>query len=392
MNIVEELEQLRPHATPRQLVILDTLIECDGNTKAVQHVLGYKDNTHIRKVLNKLRKLHAKTMTPVQALTTKETPAGFSIERISKHVDKEGNVSGWVIANRDKDNQLESMMEAWSEFAETIPKAKLSPIPQEATEDLLCDYTIGDNHTGLYTWAKEAGDNWDLMSSVDILKKAMNHLVSCSPAAATAYILDVGDFFHSDNQSNQTSGHGHKLDVDGRWSKVLYAGVESICHLIDLALQKHHKVIYRSVIGNHNDHSAVMMNLAVKLRYTDEPRVEVLDSPAIHHYYQFGSNLLADTHGHTTKADILPLLMATDVPEMWAQTTNRVWRTGHVHHLSQKEYTGCSVITYRTLAPKDAWHAGQGYRSNREMRCTTYHRHKGTVGVNIVNPSMLGYA
>lgn len=29
--------------------------------------------------------------------------------------------------------------------------------------------------------------------------------------------------------------------------------------------------------------------------------------------------------------------------------------------------------------------------SNREMQCTVYHRNRGRVGINIVNPSMLGY-
>jgi hypothetical protein len=109
-------------------------------------------------------------------------------------------------------------------------------------------------------------------------------------------------------------------------------------------------------------------------------------------YFQFGVNLLADTHGHTTKSEKLPLIMAIDQPKMWAETTNRIWRTGHVHHLTEKEYGGCSVLTYRTLAPKDSWHAASGYRSNRDMRATVYHYDKGTVGINIVNPSMLGYA
>ena len=116
-----------------------------------------------------------------------------------------------------------------------------------------------------------------------------------------------------------------------------------------------------------------------------------MDKAAHHHYYQFGVNLLADTHGHTAKAEKLPLMMAVQVPDMWAATTNRVWRTGHVHHLSQKEFSGCSVITYRTLAPKDAWHKASGYESNREMQCTVYHRNRGRVGASFVNPSMLGY-
>lgn len=385
-----EYERLKPHANPRQLEVIDTIIANDGHVTNAAKALGYTDTSGLYKILRRVKKEAARVGDDKEIL--KKASPGFSIDRVSSFVDEDGAVKRqWVIANRDKADQFNSMMTAWEDFAKTIPKVTLTPTPTELISELLCDYTIGDNHTGLYTWAKEAGDNWDLVSSVDILKKAMNHLVDCAPSAKTAYILDVGDFFHADNQANETTHSGHKLDVDGRWAKVLYAGVGCICHMIDLALQKHEKVLYRSVIGNHNDHSAVMMNLAVKLRYTNEPRVEVLDSPAIHHYYQFGSNLLADTHGHTTKPDRLPLLMATDVPSMWAGTHNRVWRTGHVHHLSQKEFTGCSVITYRTLAPKDAWHAGQGYRSNREMRCTTYHKEKGTVGVNIVNPSMLGY-
>ena len=384
------LETLYEYASESQLKILQEVVNQEGRVKRAGRVLGINEST-IRSLIKRLSYIAAKCQNPITALTTNETPAGFSIERISKHMDKDGNMSGWVIANRDKENQFQAMQDAWSEYCETLPKVPLTESPIDTLENLLCDYTIGDNHTGLYAWAKEAGDDWDLDKSVDILHKAMNHLVYHAPAAEMAYILDVGDFFHADNSSNETSHSGNKLDVDGRYSKVLNAGIECICSLIILVLQKHTTVLYRSVIGNHNEHSAVMMNLAIKMRFHNEPRLVVLDSPSHHHYYQFGKNLLADTHGHTTKADNLPLLMAVDRPEMWATTTNRIWRTGHIHHLSQKEYSGCTVVSYRTLAPKDAWHAASGYRSNREMQMTVYHKERGRVGSSFVNPSMLGY-
>ena len=389
---MEEIEKLLEYVTsPNQTLHIELAIKHKCKWTEAARESGIPEAT-IRSTIKRLQHVASKMMNPVEALSPTETPAGFSIDRISKHIDKDGVVSGWVIANRYKEDKFNAMMEAWNDVCVSMPKAELVPVPEGTMQSLLCDYTIGDNHTGLYSWAKEAGDDWDLEKSVDILQKAMNHLVYHAPAAETAYILDVGDFYHADNQSNETSHSGNKLDVDGRYAKVLSAGVECICSLITLALQKHKKVLYRSVIGNHNEHSAIMMNLAVKMRFYNEPRLEVLDSPAFHHYYQFGTNLLADTHGHTTKADNLPLLMAVDEPQMWANTTNRVWRTGHVHHLSQKEYGGCTVITYRTLAPKDAWHAASGYRSNRDMRVTVYHKDRGTVGINIVNPSMLGYA
>lgn len=390
MADVEKLKSLLEFASDRQTVYIDTIIKHNGNISSSARELGV-DESSIRQSIKRLEHIASKMMNPIDALSTKETPAGFSIQRISKHIDKEGKVSGWVIANRDKENQFKQMMEAWEEYCTSMPKAELTPCPSSTLSDLLCDYTIGDNHTGLYAWAREAGDDWNLDRSVDILAKAMNHLVYHAPASETAYILDVGDFFHADNQSNETSHSGNKLDVDGRYSKVLNAGVECVVTLILLALQKHKTVLYRSVLGNHNEHSAHMMNMAIRMRFHNEPRLTVLDSPSYHHYYQFGCNLLADTHGHTTKADNLPLLMAVDVPEMWATTTNRVWRTGHVHHLSQKEYAGCTVVTYRTLAPKDSWHSASGYRSNREMQMSVYHKTRGKVGASFVNPSVLGF-
>ena len=389
----DQLEALKQYASEKQIVKIDAVITCNGNYTAASAMLGYTEDSPVRKTIKKLQHIASRMQSPVSALNPHETPVGFSIDRISKHIDKEGNASGWVIANRDKADQFEAMKEAWSEFSHDIPRARLTDVPTAVAgmQDLLCDYTIGDAHLGMYAWAEEAGDDWKLEDGVTIMRRAMRQLVQSSPAADTAYILDVGDYLHADNMDNETSKSKNKLDVDTRWAKVLSVAVYAMCDLIDMALEKHQTVLYRAAIGNHNEHNATMMAIAMKMRYYNEPRVVVLDSPAIHHYYQFGCNLLADTHGHTTKADILPILMATDVPQMWAATTNRVFRTGHVHHLSQKEYHGCSVITYRTLTPKDAWHAGQGYRSNREMQCTIYNKHTGRVGANFVNPSMIGY-
>ena len=388
---IARLEGLKEYADARQMKLIEACIRNNGNMVKAAAELGFRDESYVRQPLKRMELNIAKTMAPTVALDASKTPEGFSIDRISKHIDKEGNVSGWVIANRDKQDQFEAMKDAWMEFCIGIPKAEPKKHTAAVLEDIMCDYTIGDAHIGLYSWGQETGDNWDTYKGVDIMRKAMRHLVNSSPAADTAYILDVGDYMHSDNGSNRTEKSGHSLDVDGRYAKVLYMAVQAMCDLIDMALEKHKTVLYRAAVGNHNERGAVMMAIAMKMRYYNEPRVVVLDSPAIHHYYQFGCNLLADTHGHTTKADVLPILMATDVPEMWAATTNRVWRTGHVHHLSEKEYHGCTVITYRTLAPKDAWHAEQGYRSNREMQCTIYNKYTGRVGANFVNPSMLGY-
>ena len=87
-----------------------------------------------------------------------------------------------------------------------------------------------------------------------------------------------------------------------------------------------------------------------------------------------GNVLLGSTHGDKVKGpDLLPV-MATDVARDWGDTTHRYWYVGHVHHQDIKEYRGGVVEYFRTLAARDAWHAGQGYRAGRDMRLIVHHK------------------
>lgn len=388
---LHRLGQLLAYANEKQRVMIQAAIDAECNYHAAGRILGTNEAT-VRSAVKRLDYKVAASGLDEEGSLTHKAPAGFSIDRVSSFLDEDGKVSRqWVIANRDKENQFEAMKEAWEEVCLNLPRATLTPIPKGTMAKLLVDYTIGDAHIGMYAWAEEAGKDWDTAKGVDIMRKAMNHLVYHAPAAETAFILDVGDYFHTDNSSNRTERSGAPLDVDGRWGSVLKIGIQAAIDLVDMALTKHKTVYFRAAHGNHNPYSSVMINMALSMRYTDEPRVVVLDTQNMFNYFQFGINLLADTHGHTCKADKLPMIMAVDQPRMWADTHNRIWRTGHVHHLTEKEYGGCSVLTYRTLAPKDAWHAASGYQSNREMQCTIYHHDKGKVGASYVNPSMLGY-
>jgi hypothetical protein len=117
----------------------------------------------------------------------------------------------------------------------------------------------------------------------------------------------------------------------------------------------------------------------MKAHFHYEPRVVIAPNPSMFHYHEFGTNLLGITHGHTVKANALPGIMANDQAPAWGRTKQRYWYCGHVHHESKKEYPGCIVETFRTLAPKDAWHAGQGYRAGQSMVCDVVHKTRGRI-------------
>ena len=297
----------------------------------------------------------------------------------------------WVKTDVLKETQLTAFSTAIDSILTRLTPSVpvLSPGISEEMKDYMSIYTIGDAHIGMLSWKPETGEDNDLEISEARHIKAMELLVSQSRPTYEAFIVDVGDFFHSDNIENRTAASGHSLDVDGRYAKVLAFGLNLTTKLIDLALTKHQIVHWRSAIGNHNDHSAIMMNQFIKAYYRNEPRVVVHDEPSMYMYHQFGKNLIGITHGHKTKADNLGSIMSVDCEEIWSSTKFRYWYTGHVHHQSVKEYPSCVVETFRTLAGKDAWHAATGYRSKQDMRCILLHKDFGEVSRNTVSLNMI---
>ena len=112
-------------------------------------------------------------------------------------------------------------------------------------------------------------------------------------------------------------------------------------------------------------------------------------SPSKFWYYKFGKILIGSTHGDTAKPNKLPEIMAADKPSEWGDTDYRYWYTGHIHSRNVIEFSGCVWESFRTLAAKDAWHSGAGYRSGRDMCSILLHKDFGEIGRNTVSVKMI---
>ena len=296
--------------------------------------------------------------------------------------DADGNVKlQWVKTDTKSENQIEAFSDAVNAIADQV-KDKYEPQQYDVitSDDILTVYTIGDAHIGMMSWHRETQSDHDIQIAEQDLMSAMHMLVKSASESTECLIVDVGDFYHSDNYDNKTAKSGNILDVDGRYPKVLETGLRIIQELITMALTKHQIVRWRSALGNHNTHSAIMISAFVKAYFRLEPRVIVHDSPSVYDYHVFGKNLIGITHGDTTKPDNLGNIMSVDAKEHWSDSEFRYWYLGHVHHQSVKEYNNCVVETFRTLAGKDAWHYGAGYRSGQDMKAITLHKEFGEIG------------
>lgn len=305
--------------------------------------------------------------------------------------DEHGKVKlKWV--KTDNKFDAEKVREWLEALAADLPKAEPAKAIGSYSDQTLTVLPMGDPHVGLYSWNAETGDDFDLDIATTDLCGAVDRLVKTTPPSKECLIANLGDFYHADNNTGETSRGHNKLDTDTRWAKVLGAGLKAMRQCIASALEHHEKVTVINAIGNHDDHSSLFLSIALANIYENEPRLNIINTPTITHYYRFGKNLIGVHHGHTIKPDKLPLLMATDRPQDWGETTNRLWLCGHIHHLSKKEYQGVIVETFRTLAGRDAWAASMGYKSGRDMNAIVLHKEFGEVARYIVSVEMLRQA
>ena len=215
----------------------------------------------------------------------------------------------------------------------------------------------------------------------------MGELVAYSPAASTAIVLSLGDFFHTDSSNNTTARSNNALDVDTRRSKVVKIGVKLMISVIEMALQKHKRVMVRCLPGNHDNETTPTLAIALWAFFHNEPRVEVDISASRFFYHQFGKTLICATHGDMAKLSDMPGITAARHPEMWGETRFRYALGGHVHHKSKicQEYNGMICETFQVLPPADAWHTSMGYGAGRSMTSITYSLDRGEVSRNTVS-------
>jgi hypothetical protein len=308
---------------------------------------------------------------------TKEVPEGFLVKGVSTNYDADGVIrQQWVKTDRDRAQlleQLEGAVEAIIEPCRGVVERITQP--KRLDKDLLTVVPVADPHVGMYAWAEESGADQSTELVVEWLNKAQGRLIAAAPDSETCLIANLGDYFHADTMENKTMRSGNVLDVDSRWAKVLRLGVQSYRDLIIMALAKHKKVIVKSVVGNHDDHSNVMLAMAMQLAFENNPRVDVHLPINPFQYHRFGNVLLGMVHD--CKPSKLPGIMAEDMRSDWGECSYCHWMTAHQHSEAYWEFAGCSVERFGTIAAKDAWTNSKGYRSRRYMQNVVYHKDYG---------------
>jgi hypothetical protein len=310
-----------------------------------------------------------------------ELPEKRRIGKSTTQVGPDGRVEREWVRHSPEDNAAAVIEAAKAAFESYRGWARLPPAPIVSDHDTITVYPLADLHLGMFAWAAETGEDFDLKIAVDLIRRAFGALIRRSPPSRRAVVLGLGDLLHADNSENRTMRSGHVLDVDTRYQKVLTASALLLRQLIEMASAHHEAVTVRVLPGNHDEHSASALTIAMAMAFDGSERVEIDQSPDPYWWMRFGVNLFGAHHGHLSKPSQGAGIMASSCAHDWGQTVWRHMFYGHLHHKQKGgEDGGMTWEIMQSPAARDAYNAGKGYWAGRSLSSRTFHRTDGPVG------------
>lgn len=177
------------------------------------------------------------------------------------------------------------------------------------------------------------------------------------------YIIPVGNDIFCTNGFMKTTKAGTPQDPVVPHEEVFKKGLSLVRYMID-TLSLYGRVIVPIIYGNHDADAVWYLGVALEVLYENNENVEILNKRDSRKFLKYGENLFGFGHGDIEKKNIdkLPLIMATKVPKFWAETKNRIFFLGDMHHKEEykffrtKDNPGCTVQFLRSAGVVDLWH------------------------------------
>lgn len=277
------------------------------------------------------------------------------------------------------------------------PRKQATRRPILKGEQYLLEIDFFDIHMGMQAWAQETGeDPFDSNKCEQIVTEALEHLLRyASGFAISKILLPIGnDLLHTDSTiqgKGGTTSAGTPQDVDTRYLKMFRSAVNLMIAVIDRCLEIANVEVV-IVPGNHDRERSQYVGEVLCAWYRNHEDVVINNGANLRKYVLYGSSLLGFTHGSEEKLDELPLIMASEQKQAWADAEYHIIHTGHRHKRmgattkSVDTYKGVEVRTIPSLIPPDAWHSSKGYvGGGRSAEAHLFGKNSGPAGYFIYN-------
>ena len=351
--------------TPKQQEALDA-IALHGSKRAAAKALGID----VKSLYDRLSYIDPAILDSMKAVGTDMIPALAWAKVPAK--DGEPGYSVLLKPNAEPVDIIARMVEAFS----AIPSAPPVPAPERVQEDLCALWPLYDVHWGMHAWGAETGgDDYDLKLAKADLLNAFERVLALTPFVSHSVILIGGDFFHADDNRNETPAHRHKVDSDGRIRKTISTAIETLEWIIQRIQSKAETVTVRVLRGNHDEHSHLPLFFGLQGRFIHS-RVQIPDIPRDLFEFQWGRTAIFGHHGDKQSPQELVLKLADQCP-FWSETRHRYAYTGHKHKMAAQRIGGVHWEQLDAFCPPDAY--GSTWTGRRAFKAEVFSKQSGRV-------------
>ena len=274
--------------------------------------------------------------------------------------------------------EAEAVEDIADRIADRMNKVVAAPyimVPASPRDDLVNFIPLFDVHLSMRT------SSFGIQEAVKRLQYGFSDILSRAPSAKECLIVNGGDFTHQNDDSNQTPRSKHPLPVDADYLTTTDVAVDVTVDMVEKALLKHDRVVFKAVRGNHDENTPYIIRAALRQRYRNCDRVEIQVDDLDFFAHQAGRNLICAHHGDLKKnPKDMVLGFAARYPEMWGSSLYRELHTGHQHHMKAIDMPGMLYEQHRAITPQDEHSKKNLYDAPSEMQAITYKLEGGRYG------------
>jgi hypothetical protein len=333
--------------------------------------LGLQINKGNRYRITEQQRVALAALTDHPALQAEAEAVGLPINNVRQYWYKGKNFSIQVSNNKapvDFEHIIDDLTDRIKKHSPKYKSVSRKPI----ADPHLLIIDAADTHFGKLASAYETGEDYNIAIAKQRVIEGFNGILAKSQAFNIEKIVVVvgNDVLHFDNAKSTTTS-GTFQDSDVMFYDMFNIALETFVGLIESIVSDYDVDIVFNP-SNHDYASGWMFARTLETWFRNTVNVNVVSDIRHRKYYQYGLNMIGLSHGDGAKMADMPLLMANESPQMWADTKFRYIYLHHIHHKqvtkfqSGKDYIGVTVEYLRSPSSADSWHSRNGYCGSKK--------------------------
>lgn len=278
-------------------------------------------------------------------------------------------------------------------LSKAVTNYKVDKIEIKPVKDFCALLSIQDFHLGRFGSRLEVGKDTGVEKQKKQILECVDDLISKAVLYGCPEILYLtvgGDFNNSDN-SKMTTTNGTQQDSVPSHVYLQFESSMLYIKIIDKLRQVFPKIEIIPTPGNHDRDTSIANYLFVSAWYRNCDDVITMFNTvdpnlSQRQYREYGSNLLAFSHGDGAKIKTSPVVIANEAREMWGRTKHTILVTGHHHYRISQDLFGIQHVQVPSLALDDRWSYSKAFQNEKGMTMILVDKEKGYMAEIMSHP------